>query len=147
MCLQPTLTYQQPEMLHSMVSENEMPQKPVDRLEADGTGVITVQDSMPSEHEFSIFSARQKKAIAVAGSFAAFFSPVSSNIYFPALVTVAKDLRVSLSQINLTVTTYQVIMTFLFTTQSNLTSYQHLVMCYISNDIYLRSCKGSHQCS
>ena len=44
----------------------------------------------------------------MAGSFAAFFSPLSSNVYFPAINTIAKDLRVSISRINLTVTTYQV---------------------------------------
>ncbi|MCJ1370525.1 hypothetical protein MMC20_001738 [Loxospora ochrophaea] len=62
----------------------------------------------PTADTFSVYSARQKKVIIVTGSFAAFFSPVSSNIYFPALITIAKDLHVSLSQINLTVTTYQV---------------------------------------
>ena len=70
-----------------------------------------VPDSTPTADIFSVYTARQKKVILVAGSFAAFFSPVSSNIYFPALNTIAKDLHVSLSQINLTVTTYQVSMT------------------------------------
>ena len=62
----------------------------------------------PMAESYSVYSTRQKKVILVAGSFAAFFSPVSSNIYFPALTTIARDLHVSLSQISLTVTTYQV---------------------------------------
>lgn len=69
-------------------------------------------DSTPTADIFSVYTARQKKLILVGGSFAAFFSPVSSNIYFPAINTIAKDLHVSLSQINLTVTTYQVSMIF-----------------------------------
>ena len=69
-------------------------------------------DSTPTADIFSVYTARQKKVILIGGSFAAFFSPVSSNIYFPALNTIAKDLHVSLSQINLTVTTYQVSMVF-----------------------------------
>ena len=72
----------------------------------------TVPDSTSTADIFSVYTARQKKVILVGGSFAAFFSPVSSNIYFPALNTIAKDLHVSLSQINLTVTTYQVSMIF-----------------------------------
>ena len=71
-----------------------------------------VPDSTPTADIFSVYTARQKKVILVVGSFAAFFSPVSSNIYFPAINTIAKDLHVSLSQINLTVTTYQVSMIF-----------------------------------
>ena len=70
-----------------------------------------VSDSTATADTFSVYTARQKKVILISGSFAAFFSPVSSNIYFPALNTIAKDLHVSLSQINLTVTTYQVSMT------------------------------------
>ena len=66
------------------------------------------KDSLPASEIYSVFSVRQKKIILVAGSFAAFFSPLSSNVYFPALNTIAKDLHVSISQINLTVTTYQV---------------------------------------
>ena len=71
-----------------------------------------IPDSTPTADIFSVYTARQKKVILIGGSFAAFFSPVSSNIYFPALNTIAKDLHVSLSQINLTVTTYQVSMVF-----------------------------------
>jgi hypothetical protein len=39
---------------------------------------------------------------------AALFSPFTAQIYFPALNTIAKDLHVTNSKINLTVTTYMV---------------------------------------
>lgn len=56
----------------------------------------------------SIYTTNQKRAIILAASVAAFFSPLSANIYLPALNTLAKDLRVSNSLITLTVTTYLV---------------------------------------
>ena len=106
-------TVQDTEKLNRQTTNEDMilhepPYKPemVDMEEA------AIPDSTPNADPFSVYAAKQKKVILVAGSFAAFFSPVSSNIYFPALNTIAKDLHVSLSQINLTVTTYQVSMTF-----------------------------------
>ena len=77
-------------------------------LESLSTEKFSEKDSLPASEIYSVFSVRQKKMILLAGSFAAFFSPLSSNVYFPALNTIAKDLHVSISQINLTVTTYQV---------------------------------------
>jgi len=56
----------------------------------------------------SVFSPKQKKFIVLTASTAAFFSPLSSNIYLPALGLLAQDLSVSDSQINLTVTSYLV---------------------------------------
>ncbi len=72
------------------------------------TEKFSKQGSLPASEIYSIFTVRQKKMILMAGSFAAFFSPLSSNVYFPALNTIAKDLHVSISQINSTITTYQV---------------------------------------
>ena len=77
-------------------------------LEFCDTKRVPTTQFMRSREEYSVFTTRQKKMILIAGSFAGFFSPLSSNVYFPALNTIAKDLRVSVSQINLTVTTYQV---------------------------------------
>ncbi|KAL3487802.1 major facilitator superfamily domain-containing protein [Aspergillus germanicus] len=58
------------------------------------------------EPPFSIFDKRQKWLIIAIVSTAATFSGFASNIYFPALPTIASDLSVSLELINLTVTTY-----------------------------------------
>ncbi|KAJ5124363.1 uncharacterized protein N7515_008188 [Penicillium bovifimosum] len=55
---------------------------------------------------FSQFTVAQKRAIVAVGSLASFFSPLSSSIYLPALPTIANSLRISVSQVNLTVTTY-----------------------------------------
>ncbi|RDW57916.1 putative MFS multidrug transporter [Aspergillus mulundensis] len=63
-------------------------------------------DLQNSEPPYSIFDKRQKWLIIVIVSTAATFSGFASNIYFPALPTIANDLNVSLELVNLTVTTY-----------------------------------------
>lgn len=58
--------------------------------------------------EFSVFSLSERRFIAFMGSWAGFFSPVSSQIYYPALDSLTKDLSVSITLINLTLTSYMV---------------------------------------
>lgn len=58
--------------------------------------------------DYSVFTDSQRRYIVFMASWAGFFSPVSSQIYFPALNTLAKDLHVSNSLINLTLTSYMV---------------------------------------
>ncbi|KAL2175498.1 major facilitator superfamily domain-containing protein [Thermothelomyces heterothallicus CBS 202.75] len=60
------------------------------------------------EAPYSIFDKRQKALIVLVVSVAATFSGFASNIYFPALPTVARDLGISIELVNLTVTTYLV---------------------------------------
>jgi hypothetical protein len=57
---------------------------------------------------YSIYTKNQKRMIILAASIASFFSPMGSNIYIPALNSVAKDMHVSNSLITLTLTTYLV---------------------------------------
>ncbi|ATY64082.1 Major facilitator superfamily transporter [Cordyceps militaris] len=57
---------------------------------------------------YTVFSRRARVGITVMVSFASMVSPMTSNIYFPALDSVAHDLGVSLSLISLTLTTYMV---------------------------------------
>jgi hypothetical protein len=56
----------------------------------------------------SVFTKNQKRFIVFMASWAGFFSPVSGQIYFPALNPLARDLNVSDSLINLTLTSYMV---------------------------------------
>ncbi len=116
-------------------------QEPPYKLECLEMKELAIPDSTLIADIYSVYSARQKKVILVAGSFAAFFSPVSSNIYFPAIVTIAKDLHVSLSQIGLTVTTYQV---SVILCSPDDPCYQHL-MCQLSADCHSRLCRVLHQ--
>jgi multidrug resistance protein len=69
-------------------------------------------DSSPSQPDnpppYSIYTLWQKRLIVLAASLSAFFSPLTAQIYLPALPVLAKDFNVSSSQINLTVTTYMI---------------------------------------
>lgn len=62
----------------------------------------------PSTLEYSVFSKHVKRFVVVMASWAAFFSPLASQIYLPALNTLASDLHVSIGLINLTLTSYMV---------------------------------------
>jgi len=57
---------------------------------------------------YSAFTPTQKWLLVSLVSSAATFSGFASNIYFPALPTIATDLHVSVTLINLTVTSYMV---------------------------------------
>ncbi|KAL8707107.1 MAG: hypothetical protein Q9220_007805 [cf. Caloplaca sp. 1 TL-2023] len=62
----------------------------------------------PSGPPHSTFTQRQKYYISFLAAWAAFFSPLSANIYFPALTTLAHDLHKSNGVINLTLTSYMI---------------------------------------
>ncbi|RFU78622.1 hypothetical protein TARUN_3592 [Trichoderma arundinaceum] len=72
----------------------------------------TIETEAPSppspdtNEPYSIFDSRQRALIVIIVSTAATFSGFASNIYFPALPTIAKDLNVSVELVNLTVTSY-----------------------------------------
>ena len=61
-----------------------------------------------ADEPYSIFDHRQRALIVFTVSVAATFSGFASNIYFPALPTIAADFNVSSELINLTVTAYLV---------------------------------------
>lgn len=83
-------------------AENEaIPAEP----EQHAQGQVGQQDPEPP---FSVFSARERNFLVAMASLAALFSPLTANIYYPALNTLSTELHVSLSKINLTITTYLV---------------------------------------
>ena len=57
---------------------------------------------------YTILDKKQKRFIIAMASLGAFFSPLSGNIYYPALNSMATSLQVSGSLINLTITSYMV---------------------------------------
>lgn len=65
--------------------------------------------SLVEEEPFSVFMEWQKRWISFAASFGALFSTLSSYIYLPALVPMARDLGVTLTLLNLTVTSYLIV--------------------------------------
>lgn len=64
--------------------------------------------SQAVEAPYSSFSLFEKRMIVLAASLSAFFSPLTAQIYFPALNAVADAFDVSTTKINLTVTTYMI---------------------------------------
>lgn len=57
---------------------------------------------------FSIFTPSEKRLIALGAGVCAVFSPVSGQIYYPALNAISEDLHKSHDLINLTITVYLV---------------------------------------
>ncbi|KAJ4422874.1 hypothetical protein N0V82_002399 [Gnomoniopsis sp. IMI 355080] len=57
---------------------------------------------------YSIFTPGMKRWIIAIVMLTSFISPMTANIYFPALNPIAKDLGVDVSLINLTLTTYMI---------------------------------------
>ena len=81
-------------------AENSPAEKPTEDLEA--------LHQTPSGPVYSVFSDRQRKFIVFMVACAGFFSPLSANIYFPALNALSRDLKVSNELINLTLTSYMI---------------------------------------
>ncbi|KAL5329218.1 hypothetical protein ACEPPN_002728 [Leptodophora sp. 'Broadleaf-Isolate-01'] len=77
------------------------------RSSADAS-TYTLEKALP-EPPYHVFTLAKKKQLVYIVSVAGLFSPLSSNIYFPALGEIAKDLKVSLSLISLTVTVYMIV--------------------------------------
>ncbi|KAH6650472.1 major facilitator superfamily domain-containing protein [Chaetomium tenue] len=71
-------------------------------------GVLVDGDETQNQTPYSVFNAWEKRFIVFMVALASFFSPVSANIYFPALNTLAQDYRVSTTLINLTITVYMI---------------------------------------
>ena len=62
----------------------------------------------PSGPAYSVFSSRQRQFIVFMVACGGFFSPLSANIYFPALTALSADLSVSNGLINLSLTSYMI---------------------------------------
>lgn len=76
----------------------------LDRANTETNAARTVTNDTP----YSVFSTKEKKIIIFSASIGTLISPLTTNIYFPALNTLAHDLDVSISKINLSITTYMV---------------------------------------
>lgn len=70
-----------------------------------GEAATASHKSVPA---YSVLTTWQKRAMVLAASVTAFFSSLTAQVYLPALTAVAKDLDVTSSQVNLTITTYMI---------------------------------------
>ncbi|KAJ5100341.1 hypothetical protein N7456_006393 [Penicillium angulare] len=67
------------------------------------------ESQVPEQPQYHVFTRSRKLQMVCIVSLAAIFSPLSSNIYFPALGTISKELDVSMSLTTLTVTVYMIV--------------------------------------
>jgi hypothetical protein len=59
--------------------------------------------------QYSVFSKWRKRYIVGLVALAAWFSTLSSFIYYPSIPLIAQDLHLSIAQINLSITTYMAV--------------------------------------
>ncbi|KAI0308328.1 MFS general substrate transporter [Multifurca ochricompacta] len=61
-----------------------------------------------TDKPYSVFTHREKWLIVSIGSYASLFSPLTTNIYLPAIPVISRDFHKSIELINLTVTMHMV---------------------------------------
>ncbi|KAK8188250.1 major facilitator superfamily domain-containing protein [Phyllosticta capitalensis] len=69
---------------------------------------LEAQESTAQACLYSVFPLATKRYIVFMVAWAGFFSPLSGNIYYPALNTLSRDLNVSKELVNLTLTSYSI---------------------------------------
>jgi hypothetical protein len=89
-------------------------------VDVEAAPAANQQPNTDNEKPYSIYSKKQMIAIILGASIASFFSPMSANIYLPAINSIAADLHVSSTMINLTLTSYLVSTTPLTLSQAYL---------------------------
>ncbi|KAJ5164881.1 Major facilitator superfamily domain general substrate transporter [Penicillium coprophilum] len=70
---------------------------------------INLESQVPVLPPYHVFPRSRKLLMVIIVSLAAIFSPLSSNIYFPALTDVAEELNVSMTLATLTITIYMIV--------------------------------------
>ncbi|KAK4232887.1 major facilitator superfamily domain-containing protein [Achaetomium macrosporum] len=95
-------------MGHSPDSKTPQTQTSPHALSIMSIGAIDRDGNLEALAPHTIFNVWEKRFIVFVASAAAFFSPISANIYFPALNTLSSEYGVSTTLINLTVTVYMI---------------------------------------
>ncbi|ORY59749.1 major facilitator superfamily transporter [Pseudomassariella vexata] len=75
---------------------------------ADSSANLEAPAVVDDQPNYTVFTKWEKRGIVMGAAAGAFFSPLTAQIYFPALNLLATDFNVSITQINLTVTTYMI---------------------------------------
>lgn len=87
---------------------DRLPTAPLNDAEPDSEKGNAGENAVVADTPYSVMPTGEKIFVIIAGSFAALISPLSSSVYLPALDSLARDMDVSVSLINLTLTTYLV---------------------------------------
>ncbi|KAI0134953.1 MFS general substrate transporter [Daldinia grandis] len=80
-----------------------------DSIEEDEPQDLETLSRVSSGPPYSVFSSSMIRWIIFMTSISAFVSPITANIYFPAIPILSHDLGVTIAQINLTLTTYMIL--------------------------------------
>jgi hypothetical protein len=91
---------------HNNAVHQGSPKEPTSEIPAKPNVTRTTTNASDAGPVYSAFSPSQKRFVVFMASWAGFFSPVSGQIYFPALPSLARDLNVSNTLINLTLVSY-----------------------------------------
>lgn len=101
--------------LEKEATQNESPPlKDVEVYTVPATGIddtgepCVVQIAVDTRPAYSALSESERSFLLIVASLAATISPASTTTYYPALTALARDLQVSVTLINLTISTYQV---------------------------------------
>ncbi|KAK5945728.1 hypothetical protein PMZ80_002936 [Knufia obscura] len=72
---------------------------------------VTIKPLVRSDTDkpWTVFSHKTKITIIVVATIAGCFNPFTQNIFFPSISTISKDLNVSITKVNLTVTAYIIV--------------------------------------
>ncbi|KAE8451540.1 hypothetical protein EG329_003613 [Mollisiaceae sp. DMI_Dod_QoI] len=87
---------------------HEKPSTPTEDINSSASSTYCLDKQLP-DPPYHTFTFAKKKQLVYIVSLAGLFSPLSSNIYFPALGQISRDLHVSLATVSLTVTIYMVV--------------------------------------
>ena len=97
-----------PQEPEDSVADVTAPQAHGDRCTSGEHQDLEIGSHAPPAPLYSVFSEQQRKYIVFMVACGGFFSPLSANIYFPALNSLSRDLGVSSALINLSLTTYMI---------------------------------------
>jgi hypothetical protein len=74
-----------PSTLDSPIQDNGDPEKQPDTAIEPPTEQPSAHQDAVAKEDYSVFTVPQKRALVLFGSLAAFFSPMTGSIYYPAL--------------------------------------------------------------
>ncbi|KAK5937334.1 hypothetical protein PMZ80_010340 [Knufia obscura] len=92
--------------LHNEATTYPLPLLLTDDVEAHQESAGEVTRVATNDRPYTTFTGRQKAILVLISTLGACFSHFTANIYFPAIDTISRALRVSVSEVNLTITTY-----------------------------------------
>lgn len=85
----------------------DIEKQPLEDIRDDSNAIRKADSNQAPLH--SVFTRRQKLFVVTMTALASFFSPLSGQIYFPAIPQLADDYHTSTGKINLTITTYMIL--------------------------------------